>query len=131
MCKVGGARRMRLRMKARTLSLSARTWLLARLSGRGELRDMLDDAKTLHIVADLESDGIRVEVDLTLANPDRAQNLVNAGQQVLARLGERWGGVATLRAVGNRAVLTATLSRAQLAPALLCLRQPSTPGCAW
>ncbi|HKY37551.1 MAG TPA: hypothetical protein VJN18_16530 [Polyangiaceae bacterium] len=114
-----------------TLSLSARTWLLARLSGRGELREMLDDAKTLSVVADLESDGVRVEVELTLANPDRAQNLAKAGQQVLSRLGERWGGAATLRAVGDRVVLSATLSRAQLAAALLCLHHPSAPGCAW
>lgn len=114
-----------------TLSLAARTWLLARLTGRGELREMLDDAKTLHVVADLESDGVNIEIELTLANPDRAQNLANAGQQVLSRLGERWGGVATLRAVGDRVVLTATLSRAQLAPALLCLRHPGAPGCSW
>jgi hypothetical protein len=113
------------------LSLAARTWLLARLTGRGELREMLDDAKTLQIVADLESDGVRIEVDLTLANPDRAQNLANAGQQVLARLGERFGGVATLRAVGDRVVLTATLSRAELAPALSCLREPGGPDCSW
>jgi hypothetical protein len=114
-----------------TLSLAARTWLLARLSGRGSLREMLDDAKTLMIVADLESDGIRLEVELTLANADRAQNLANAGQQVLARLAPRLGGSAVLRADGDRVVLTATLRRGQLMPALLCLRNPGDPGCAW
>jgi hypothetical protein len=111
-----------------TLSLAARTWLLARLTGRGSLREMLDDAKTLMVVAELESDGVRLELELVLANADRAQSLASAGQQVLA---ERLGGSVALRAEGERVVLSATLSRAQLWPALLCLRNPGDPGCAW
>jgi hypothetical protein len=114
-----------------TLSLAARPWLLARLTGRGSLREMLDQARTLFVVIELESDGAAVKVSLTLANPERAQSLASAGKQALSRLGGRLGTSATLTADGDRVVLTAKLSRAELVPALVCLRSASDPACAW
>jgi hypothetical protein len=114
-----------------TLSLAARPWLLAKLSGRGSLRDMLDQARTLYMVVDLESDGARCELELTLESAERARSLAEAGQAVLARLGGRLGPSASLRAAGERVVLSARLSRGELALALGCLQGASDPNCAW
>lgn len=114
-----------------TLSLAARPWLLSRLSGRGSLRDMLDQARTLVMVVDLESDGGRFELELTLESAERAQSLAGAGQAVLQRLGGRLGPRATLRADGDRVVLSARLSRGELALALACWQGASDPNCAW
>jgi hypothetical protein len=114
-----------------TLSLAARPWLLARLSGRGSLRDMLEQARTLELELVLESDGAAVELELTLASAERAQSLAAAGKDVLERLAGRLAQAAVLRAEGERVLLSAKLGRAQLVPALACLRDGSDPDCAW
>jgi hypothetical protein len=114
-----------------TLSLAARPWLLARLSGRGSLRDMLEQARTLYLVLELEADGVAVELQLTLANAERAERLAAAGKEVLVRLAGRLAPDAVLRAEGERVLLSAKLSRAQLGPALACLRDASDSDCAW
>ncbi|HYJ10064.1 MAG TPA: hypothetical protein VEX18_13670 [Polyangiaceae bacterium] len=114
-----------------TLSLAARPWLLARLSGRGSLRDMLEQARTLYLVLELEADGAAVELQLTLANAERAQRLAAAGKEVLVRVAGRLAPDAVLRAEGERVLLSVKLSRSQLGPALACLRDASDPDCAW
>ena len=102
-----------------TLSLAARPLLLARLSGHGTLRAMLEQASTVSAVIDLESDVARFELELVLGSAERARSLVSAGQEVLGRLGSRLPKSAVLRADGERVVLSATLSRAELLPAVL------------
>ncbi len=103
-----------------TLSLAARPRLLGRLSGTGTLRDLLEDAKALHAVADLESDGVRLKVELLMAGADEAEQLAGAGKLVLSRaLGDTALHV-ELRAESDRVVLSAQLSRAELAPVLAC-----------
>jgi hypothetical protein len=101
------------------------------LSGRGSLRDMLEQARTLYLVLELEADGVAVELQLTLANAERAQRLAAAGKEVLVRLAGRLAPDAVLRAEGERVLLSAKLSRAQLGPALACLRDASDSDCAW
>lgn len=102
-----------------TLSLAARPRLLGRLAGNGTLRELLEDAKALRAVVDLESDGVRLKLELLLLNSDQAQQLARAGKLVLARaLGTTLE--VTLSAESERVLLVARLTRAQLAPLLSC-----------
>jgi len=104
-----------------TLSLAARPALLGVLSGHGSLRELLDGAKALNAVADLESDGVKLKAELLLENADQAAQLASAGKLVLGRaLGDSTVQV-ELRADADRVLLSAKLSRAQLLPALGCL----------
>jgi hypothetical protein len=103
-----------------TLSLAARPRLLGRLVGSGTLRDLLEEGKALRAVADLESDGVRFKLELLLADAEQAEGLASAGKLALARaLGDAAIEVA-LVAESDRVVLSARLSRAQLAPLLAC-----------
>jgi hypothetical protein len=116
-----------------TLSLAARPALLGRLSGQGTLRDLLEDAKALRAVADLEADGMRLKCELLLAGAEQAQQLASAGKLVLSRA---MGGAAldvTLGAESDRVVLSARLTRAQLAPLLACVGggAASALACPW
>jgi hypothetical protein len=117
--------------------LAARPRLLGRLAGSGSLRELLEDAQSLMAVADLESDGVRLKLELRLASADEAEQLARAGRLVLARaLGDAKLEV-TLRAESERVLLAAQLSRAQLAPLLACVwgsgagSASSASGCAW
>lgn len=116
-----------------TLSLAARPALLGRLAGQGSLRELLVEAKALHAVADLESDGVRLKAELVMDSADQAELLASAGKLVLGRLPGEAGGKAVLRVDGDRLVLSASFTRSELAPVLLCLRGSSTggPGCPW
>ena len=116
-----------------TLSLAARPWLLERLVGQGSLRELLGGAKSLHAVADLESDGVRLKAELLLEGPDQAAQLASAGKLVLERAVGNSGVHAELVADAERVVLSAQLSRAALMPALACLRgqSPGEAGCPW
>jgi hypothetical protein len=114
-----------------TLSLAARPALLGVLSGHGTLRELLDGAKALHAIADLESDGVRLKAELLLQNAEQAEQLASAAKLVLARALGDSAVRAELRADGDRVLLSARLSRADLAPALACLRDRSGAGCAW
>jgi hypothetical protein len=103
-----------------TLSLAARPRSLGRLVGSGALRELLEDAKALRVVADLESDRVRFKLELLLAGAEQAQQLASAGKLALARaLGDAAIEVAVV-AEAERVVLSARLSRAQLAPLLAC-----------
>ncbi|MES1187505.1 MAG: hypothetical protein ABUL60_27045 [Myxococcales bacterium] len=118
-----------------TISLAARPRLLGRLAGSGSLRELLEDAKSLTAVADLESDGVRLKLELLLASADEAEQLARAGKLVLSRaLGDTKLEV-TLRAESERVLLAAQLSRAQLAPLLACVwgagSAGSAAGCSW
>ena len=116
-----------------TLSLAARPRLLGRLAGQGALRELLEDAKALRAVADLESDGVRLELELLLSGAEQARRLASAGTQVLARaMGDAALDV-TLGAESDRVVLSARLTRAQLAPLLACVGggAASALACPW
>jgi len=116
-----------------TLSLAARPGLLGRLAGTGTLRDLLEDAKALHAVADLESDGVRLKLELLMAGTEQAEQLTGAGKLALSRaLGDTALHV-ELRAESDRVVLSAQLSRAELAPVLACWwgGQGSVARCPW
>jgi hypothetical protein len=116
-----------------TLSLAARPRLLGRLAGQGALRELLEDAKALRAVADLESDGVRLELELLLSGAEQARRLASAGKQVLARaMGDAALDV-TLGAESDRVVLSARLTRAQLAPLLACVGggTASALACPW
>ncbi len=103
-----------------TLSLAARPGLLRRLAGEGTLRDLLEDAKALRAVADLESDGVRLKLELLMAGAEQAEQLAGAAKLVLSRaLGDTALHV-ELRAESDRVELSAQLSRAELAPVLAC-----------
>jgi hypothetical protein len=116
-----------------TLSLAARPHLLGRLAGNGTLRDLLEEAKALRAVADLESDGVRLKLELLLSGVEQARQLASAGQLVLSRaLGDAVLDV-TLGAESDRVVLSARLTRAQLAPLLACVGggAASALACPW
>ena len=116
-----------------TLSLAARPSLLGRLAGHGTLRELLEDAKALRAVADLESDGARLKLELLLSGAEQARQLASAGKLVLARaLGDAVLDV-TLGAESDRVVLSARLTRAQLAPVLACVwgGTASALACPW
>jgi hypothetical protein len=127
----GGAERRMSPPEEGTLSLAARPWLVARFGGSGALRELLNAAQALHAVADLESDGVRFQLELELEKPEQAEALASAAKQALERLGGTLAEAARLRAVGDRVVLSARLERAQLLPLLGCLRSGSGSGCAW
>jgi hypothetical protein len=116
-----------------TLSLAARPTLLARLSGHGLLRRLLEGAKHLSAVIDLDSDAVRLKAELQLQTPEQAADLVSAGNLVVGRLLGARAAQFELRADADRALLSAKLSRADLAPALGCLRggEAGGSGCPW
>ena len=104
-----------------TLSLAARPRLLGHLAGNGLLGELLEDAKALQAVAELESDGVRLKLELLLSGAPQAEQLASAGKLALARaLGDAVLDV-SLRAESDRVVLAARLTRAQLEPALACV----------
>jgi hypothetical protein len=116
-----------------TLSLAARPGLLGRLAGHGTLRELLEDAKALRAVADLESDGVRLKLELLLSGAEQARQLASAGKLVLSRaMGDAVLDV-TLGAESDRVVLSAQLTRAQLAPLLACVWRgtASAVACPW
>jgi len=117
-----------------TLSLAARPRLLGRLAGNGTLRELLEDAKSLSAVAELESDGVLLKMELLLSGAPQAEQLASAGKLVLTRaLGDAVLDV-TVRAESERVVLTARLTRAQLAPVFACVwgdGAGSASGCPW
>jgi hypothetical protein len=120
-----------------TLSLAARPSLLGRLAGNGLLRELMADAKALNAVAELESDGVRLKLELLLSGAPQAEQLASAGKLALSRaLGDAVLDV-TLRAESERVVLSARLTRAQLAPVLACVwgggpsSAASATGCPW
>jgi hypothetical protein len=116
-----------------TLSLAARPALLGRLAGHGTLRELLEDAKALRAVADLESDSVRLKLELLLSGAEQAQQLASAGKLVLARaMGDAVLDV-TLGAESDRVVLAARLTRAQLGPILACVGggAASAVACPW
>jgi hypothetical protein len=127
----GGVERRLSTPEEGTLSLAARPWLVARFGGRGALRDLLDSAKALQAVAELESDGVRFELALTLATPEQAEALAAAAKQALQRLGGSLAAQGELRVAGERVVLKARLDRSQLLPLFGCLRGGSGSDCAW
>jgi hypothetical protein len=103
-----------------TLSVAARPRLLGRLAGNGTLRELLEDAKALRAVADLESDGVRLKLELLMAGAEQAEQLAGAGKLVLSHaLGDTALHV-ELTAESDRVLLSARLSRAELAPVLAC-----------
>ena len=116
-----------------TLSLAARPALLAQLAGRGSLRELLDGAKTLSAVADLESDGLLLKAELLLGSPEQAQRLASAAELALGRALGASGVHAELRADADRVLLSARLTRSQLVPALGCLQSSAAgeSGCPW
>ncbi|HXK19631.1 MAG TPA: hypothetical protein VNG33_17595 [Polyangiaceae bacterium] len=116
-----------------TLSLAARPALLGVLSGHGTLRELLEGAKALHAVADLESDGVQLKAELVLETPEQAAQLAAAAKLVLERALADSRVHAELRADAERVLLSAQLSRAQLLPALGCLGLGSTAEgrCPW
>lgn len=129
---LGAARRLEPPQEG-TLSLAARPSLLGRLAGHGTLRDLLEDAKALRAVADLESDGVRLKLELLLSGAEQARQLANAAKLVLARaVGDAVLDV-TLDAESDRVVLSARLTRAQLAPLLACVGGggASAVACPW
>jgi hypothetical protein len=116
-----------------TLSLAVRPALLGVLSGHGSLRELLDGAKALTAVADLESDGVRLEAELLLESADQAAKLASAGKLVLERALGGQAAEVELRADADRLLLSTRLSRAQLLPALVCLgvAAPGDGKCPW
>jgi hypothetical protein len=109
-----------------TLSLAARPQLLGRLVGNGTLRELVEGAKALLAVAELESDGVRLKLELELSGADEARQLADAGRMVLSRaLGEAKLNV-TLQADAQRVLLTAQLSRAEVGPLLACVGAGTT-----
>jgi hypothetical protein len=116
-----------------TLSLAARPGLLGRLAGRGTLRELLEEASALRAVADLESDGVRLKLELLLSGAEQARQLASAGQLVLARATGDAVLDVTLGAESDRVVLSARLTRAQLAPLLACVgsEAASALACPW
>jgi hypothetical protein len=104
-----------------TLSFAARPQLLGRLVGNGTLRDLLEGAKALLAVVELESDGVRLKLELALSGVDEARQLADAGQMVLSRALRDAKLNVALRADAQRVLLTAQLSRAELQPFLACV----------
>lgn len=127
----GGAERRLTPPEEGTLSLAARPWLLARFGGRGALRELLEAGRALHAVADLESDGVRLKLELELEKAEQADALATAAKHALDKLGGELATTAQLRAEGERVVLSARLERSHLLPLLGCLRGGSGSECAW
>jgi hypothetical protein len=113
-----------------TLSLAARPRVLGRLLDSGTLRELLEDASTLQAVAELESDGVRLKLELALAGTDQARQLASAGQLGLGRLLGDAAHSVTLGAEGERVRLDARLTRAELAPVLACFWGATSGGSA-
>jgi hypothetical protein len=116
-----------------TLSLAARPGLLGQLAGQGTLRELLEDAKALRAVADLESDGVRLKLELLLSSAEQARQLASAAKLVLARsIGDSASDV-TLDQESDRLLLSARLTRVQLAPLLACVGggAASALACPW
>jgi hypothetical protein len=78
----------------------------------------------------LDSNGVSLKAELALASPDKASALAAAAQLALDRMGGQIASGATLRPDGERVVLSAKLSRAELAPFVACLGD-SQAGCPW
>lgn len=99
-----------------TLSLAARPALLARLSGSGLLRELLNGAKRFTAIADLESDGARLKAELVLETAQQAEALAGAAKLVLGRLMALPTGKLELRAEAERVLFDAQLGADQLRP---------------
>jgi hypothetical protein len=128
--ETGGAERRLQAAEEGTLSLAARPRLLTRFSGSG-LREQLEAARSLRLIAELESDGVRLKLELEMKDAADAQELARAGKQVLQRVGGAWASRAEISAEAGRLVLTAQLERSQLAPLVGCLGSGSGAECAW
>lgn len=113
-----------------TLSIAARPSLLTRLRVGGSLEELLEGARKLQLVVELDSNGVSLKAELALASPDKASALAAAAQLALDRMGGQIASGATLRPDGERVVLSAKLSRAELAPFVACLGD-SQAGCPW
>lgn len=115
-----------------TLSLAARPRLLGKLAG-GTLRELLEDSRSLELVADLQSDQARLRLSLLTASPEHASRLAGAAEDVLARSWGGWGKRVQVRPVAERLSLSLELRRAELVPLLTCLRgaSGSAPACPW
>lgn len=116
------------------LSVAARPRLLGRLAGNGTLRELVEDAKSLTAMVELESDGARLKLELLLSGAPQAEQLASAGKLALSRaLGDLVLDV-TVRAESERVVLSARLTRAQLAPVFACFwgeAATSASKCPW
>jgi hypothetical protein len=115
-----------------SLSLSARPQRLGRLVS-GSLRELLEAAKLLELVIDLESDAAKLKLTLTTAEPAHAEQLASAGKLALSRaLGEQ-AERAELRVDAERVTLSYVASRAELAALLGCLQggTGSAAQCPW
>jgi hypothetical protein len=128
--ETGGAERRLQAPEEGTLSLAARPRLLTRFGGSG-LREQLEAARTLRAIAELESDGVKLKLEIEMKDAPDAERLAGAGRAVLQRVGGEWAERAEIRADGSRLVLTAQLQRSQLAPLVGCLGQGSGSECAW
>jgi hypothetical protein len=117
----GGAERRLEPPEEGTISLAARPGLLAPFAG-SSLRARLATARSLRAIAELESDGVRLELELDLKDQASAEQLARAGLEVLRRAAGEWGERAELKAEAGRLVLTAQLERSQLAALLAHLR---------
>jgi hypothetical protein len=111
-----------------SLSLALRPRLLGRLA-RGTLRELLDEARTLDAVLELESDGGKLTLALVTAEPAHAERVALAGEDVLARVLGDGAAKARLDVVGERLTLSLKASRAELSRAFGCLRGGSTSAC--
>lgn len=112
------------------LSLAARPSLLARFAS-GSLRELLERARALQLVFDLESDRARLKATLLTASAEDAEALRAAGESLLGRLPGRFPATASLVAVEDRLVLSASAGREALAPLLHCVGSSSESACAW
>jgi hypothetical protein len=119
--ETGGAERRLQAPEEGTLSLAARPRLLTRFGGSG-LREQLEAARTLRAIAELESDGVKLKLELEMKDAADAEQLAGAGRAVLERVGSEWAEHAEVNAQGSRLMLTARLARSQLAPLLGLVR---------
>lgn len=119
-----------------TLAVAIRPLLVARLAPGSTLPDLLSDARSVHGVADLESDGMRLQLVLVLGDSESATRLAAAAQAVVARALPPAGaaghvGSVDVRAETDRVLLSARLERGELARALACLGGASGSECPW
>lgn len=114
-----------------TLAVALRPLLLARLAPGSTLPDLLGDARAVHGVADLESDGMRIRLELVLSDAESATRLASAAQAVVARAAQPAGAHVDVRAETDRVLFSTRLERDQLGRALGCLGGASGSECPW
>ena len=114
-----------------TLSLAARPALLRPFFQGETLRGLLETARRLTAVVDLQSDVVLGEIALEMTQPGDAERLASAASAVLSRLDSDVAKRAQLRAESAHVVCELRLARSDLASLFDCATRAGGVECAW